>query len=143
VRKRISIKFLFLFVLCSALFLNILGCASTPIKASIAKHVSPDRVFGTIQTVTSRPANVTIVCDKGMGGPAYLLRVNGKDIAKIHSGEKIDFKIDPGSHIFAVKMWEGTHVEVETVLKENERAFYRITIPGYGIAIQKSAEIGE
>jgi hypothetical protein len=74
---------------------------------------------------------------------AILFKVDGHEVAKIYSGEKVNFKIDPGSHIFAVKMWDGTHVEVETVLKENEQAFYRILIPGYGVTIQKSAEVGE
>jgi hypothetical protein len=67
--------------------------------------------------------------------------VDGTEVAKIYSGEKADFRIDAGSHIFGIKMGDGTHVEVETVLWENERAFYRISIPGYGITIQKSAEV--
>lgn len=136
-----SDRFLIL-LLGAILSFSVLGCSSTPIKASLAKPVAPDRVLGTIQPTVSNPADATVVCDNGLGIMAILFKVDGHEIAKIYSGEKVNFKINPGSHIFAVKMWDGTHVEVETFLKESERAFYRILIPGYGITIQKSAEVG-
>ncbi|MBX3040175.1 MAG: hypothetical protein KF789_05630 [Bdellovibrionaceae bacterium] len=131
------------FIVCGAVVLSALGCASSPVKASQARLVTADRILGETVAKSPNPANVTVVCDKGLGGMAILFKVDGKEVAKIYSGEKIEFKIDPGSHIFAIKSWEGTHVEVETLLKENEKAFYRIFIPGYGVTIQKSAEIGD
>lgn len=137
------IKFVFLLAVCGSFVLSNVGCSSTPVKASQAKYVASERILSATEPTSTVPASVTVVCDKGLGAMAMLLKVNGKEIAKIYSGEKVDFKLDPGPHIFGVRMWDGTNVEVESILKESERAFYRILIPGYGVTIQKSAEIGE
>ncbi|MFM6930361.1 MAG: hypothetical protein ACKOX6_17995 [Bdellovibrio sp.] len=130
-------------LVCGSLMQATSGCSSTPVKVSQAKYVTSDRVLGMPRTMSTVPANIAVVCDKGLGAMALLLKVDGKEIAKIYSGEKIEFKLDPGAHIFGVKMWEGTNVEIESTVRESENAFYRILIPGYGVTIQKSAEIGK
>src|SRR4051794_31672912 len=79
------------------------GCSTTPVRIADARVVPADRVF--LQSLApDGNARVIFVRDQGFsGGGVYNhLFVDGRRAASLDPGEKVEFVVAPGEHIFGV-----------------------------------------
>jgi hypothetical protein len=96
-------------------FLFLAACASSPIKLSEAKSVSPDRVL-LVPAQTSKSGKIIIVRDSGGAGNLsdVIIKVDGKEAASIKTGEKIEFSLPEGSHVLGVRFSTNDRVSETT-----------------------------
>lgn len=132
-----------LLLLMSAL---ITGCATSavPVPTEQAKPVPADRVLDN-SLMSSGPSSVPIVIKRDVGLVALCsvrFFVNGTAIADLMKGEKIEFFLPPGKHMFAFNgnsLCQGTLVEGRVEVEENQPQAYRITQGSGGIYMTRTA----
>lgn len=130
-----------LFVLLLVLILP--ACESAPVRVTDARDVPPKRIFQMPKTDAAASATVTIVRDSGYvgSGSTIMFKVDGVEVARFATSERLEIKLKPGTHVFSVG---NVPFESETSLKDGEHAYYRITVGPIGdgrVQIQRSAAI--
>jgi len=124
-------------LLLSALMLA--GCATSPVSPSQAKPVPTDRIayHGTGDSA------ITITRDTGymMGGCYGVPTLDGKDIARIDTGETVTIAVPHGDHLLGFKgddqgrglcsvSADSLFKEISVTLKPNETKRFRISSLG-------------
>ncbi|MEW7854812.1 hypothetical protein AB2M95_02800 [Pseudomonas chlororaphis] len=74
------------------------GCSSTPISVREAVRAPADEIYA-FQSKPSRPySTVTVLRDGGINASAcdFVIYIDGRRVAKLGTGEKASFFIDPG-----------------------------------------------
>lgn len=114
------------------------SCATTPISFSSAQTVPADRIFLDTNFPLDGNAHVFFIRDIGfMGGGVYQhLYIDGGKVASLDPGEKVEFNLTPGEHIFGVIPTDpvGTHFlySIDQDLKKDKQYFYRILVGAPG-----------
>ena len=112
------------------------GCATSAIPINDAVDVQTDRIFLNNQLNVEGNAVAVFVRDVGFMGCAVYehLFIDGKKAASLNPGEKVEFMLPPGEHIFGVIPTDpfGTHAlnSIDQDLKPDKRYFYRIYADG-------------
>ncbi|MDH4100384.1 MAG: hypothetical protein OEV28_07390 [Nitrospirota bacterium] len=125
-------------VLGLSVLIGVSGCATatTPIPVKDAQYVPSDRVFRTEQGSQEDNAKALFVRDVGFtGGGVYLhLFIDGIKAASLNPGEKVEFVLPAGEHIFGVVPTDPfkTHLmnTIDQELKAEKQYFYRLRIDG-------------
>jgi len=82
------------------------GCATSPVSYSEAVPVPTERILSR-DLATARPdtGHITVSRDSGLMGAACTSRVfvDGKPIALMRNGERVDVYIEPGDHVLGVR----------------------------------------
>lgn len=75
------------------------GCATSPVPMSSAEPVSPDEIYGFQEKQGADSGKITVVRDSGFTGSGcdVVFYIEGKRAAKIGSGQKASFFVQPGS----------------------------------------------
>jgi chorismate-pyruvate lyase len=96
------------------------ACATSPVTVSQSRAISPDRLlsgYSALAEPSPAKARVVVIRDEGMLGVAAraALIVDGVPVAKVWSGERVEFYLASGDHILAVRddsaLVGGTHRE--------------------------------
>lgn len=135
-------------ILAASLFFA--GCATAPVPANQARSVPTSRLLAGYSAV-SAPAietgRVTFVRDSGMlgAGPSAMLSIDGTDIAKLRTRERLDVYLKPGSHIFGVApspQLGGALTEASFNITADKRYYFRISVAmGGDLSIQPSTQL--
>jgi len=125
------------------------GCATSPVKVSDSREVPSERHlsgFAAVAAPSAAKAKVVVVRDAGMlgaGAPAKLL-VDGAPVARLWFGERVEFYVTGGDHIFGVK----PDPQLMGALTENSFSFtagrtyhFRISISESSFRIQPSSQL--
>ena len=135
-------------IICIAVLL-FCGCATSPVKVSEARQVPPSRLLAGYSTVARPGANtakVVVVRDSGFLGSAApaKLTIDGSPVARLWSGERIQFYVSAGDHVFGAR----PDPQVMGALTENSFSFtpgrtyyFRISISESSFRIQPSAQL--
>src|SRR5437763_14753853 len=84
------------------------GCATSPVKVSESRQIPPGRQlsgYSALAQPSPAKAKVVVIRDAGMlgaGAPARL-SVDGAPVARLWSGERVQFYLSSGDHIFSVR----------------------------------------
>ena len=98
-------------------------------------------------TASPELVHVTIVRDAGMlgSGPSAKLSINGADVAKLRTSERLDIYLKPGSYIFGVEpspRLMGALVESSFDLAKGKQYVFRISVStGGSLVFQPSARL--
>lgn len=112
------------------------GCATSAISQKEAKFAPAEQIFLNSQLPSLGNAQVIFVRDIGfLGSGVYQnLFIDGQKAASLNPGEKVQFVLPPGEHIFGVIPTDpfGTHAlnTIDQDLKPNKQYFYRIQTDG-------------
>ena len=116
--------------------ISISGCATSPIPMRDAQSVPAERIFRTEQISYEGNARTFFVRDRGFTGSGVYqhLFIDGNKAASLNPGEKVEFILPPGEHIFGVLPTDpfGTHSlnTIDQDLKAGKKYFYRIQTDG-------------
>jgi len=91
-------------ILLSAAIVVLAGCSSTPVEPGSAKRVPADRVYAN-QAAVPGGATLVVSRDNGFwasGGCLATVLIDGKKVARINTGEMVNFQIKPGRHIVGI-----------------------------------------
>src|SRR5450830_399482 len=91
-------------ILLSAAIVVLAGCSSTPVEPGSAKRVPADRVYAN-QAAVPGGATLVVSRDNGIwasGGCLATVLIDGKKVARINTGEMVNFQIKPGRHIVGI-----------------------------------------
>lgn len=116
--------------------LIVAGCATSPISTRESISIPAERVFRTEQLPLEGNVKVIFVRDVGLLGVAVYqhLYIDGSKAASLNSGEKVEFILPPGEHIFGAIPTDpfGTHAlnTIDQDLKPGRQYFYRIQTDG-------------
>ncbi|PPR13297.1 MAG: hypothetical protein CFH43_01101 [Proteobacteria bacterium] len=104
------------------LALSVTACATKPISYEQAKNVDINRIYA--HDITKQQANtvkIAVKRDMGFtGSGCYLaLVINGRLIADLDTGEKINVYLEPDDYVFAVKS-SGVAICGSDILDETE-----------------------
>nr|WP_315416322.1 hypothetical protein [uncultured Pseudomonas sp.] len=91
-------------ILLSAAIIVLAGCSSTPVESGSAKRVPADRVYAN-QAAVPGGATLVVSRDNGFwasGGCLATVLIDGKKVARINTGEMVNFQIKPGRHIVGI-----------------------------------------
>lgn len=108
------------------------ACATTPISPTKAKQVSADRIFLTEKVSVEGSVRVIFVRDTGMNssGVYQHVYIDGKKAASLNPGEKVEFVLAPGEHIFGSiptdVLGVSTLNTIDQDLKAGRTYYYRI-----------------
>lgn len=119
------------------------GCSSTPTKLSAAQPVPSERVYRTAQSTSQNPARVVIVKDQGTWASFgyHQIFLNGKVVASIRTGERVEFLLDPADYIVGVLPVASTTTteqslggyavtSIDQILVAGKTYYYRILVDG-------------
>lgn len=119
------------------LFLLVLsGCATSVIANKDAKPVPADRIFLNGALPVEGNARTLFVRDVGLVGSGVYqnIFIDGRKAASLNPGEKVEFILPPGEHIFGVIPTDafGTHAlnTIDQDLKPDRKYYYRIQTDG-------------
>src|SRR5881628_1102555 len=84
------------------------GCATTPVPYTDATSVPQDNLLEGYKQFSNQAENrsrVIVVRDSGMLGAALpaKLSINGTEVAKLWSSERLELFLEPGTYIFGVE----------------------------------------
>lgn len=128
------------FVFASVVLIALSGCATSPISNRDAQPVPADRIFHNEKLPIEGNTHVLFVRDVGFmdSGVYQHLFIDGKEAALINPGEKVEFTLAPGEHIFGViptdPFGSFTLNTIAQDLKPGKRYFYRIQMDGNGLS---------
>lgn len=119
-------------ILAGLLIVGASGCATYPIPMQEAKNVPADRIFQTERLSQDGNVRAYFARDAGMyGNLVYIdLYIDGKKVASLNPGEKVEFDLPPGEHLFGVIQANRRNAAPNTIdqeLKSGRQYFYRIT----------------
>ena len=124
-------------VLGLVVLIGLSGCAATTsIQPKDAQYVPRDRIFRLENLSPASNATATFVRDIGFvsGGVYQHLFIDGVKSASLDSGEKVEFIISPGEHIFGVvptdPFGSSSIKSIDQDLKLGRQYFYRIQTDG-------------
>lgn len=112
------------------------GCSTIEMSPNDAQLIPQERVIFELSTTSDAPATLIFVRGRGLTGIEHVFQIsiNGQHLANLRTGEKYVTKIDPGSVILELEMFNVLGKiapdQVETILKENETYVYQTTIDG-------------
>jgi len=114
-----------------ALALSITGCATSPVSINDVKSVAMERVFRPDALPLANNARAVFVRDGGLSGGGYqYLYIDGKKAASLNPGEKVEFMLPPGQHVFGATPTDSfaTYSLNTTAqdLKADKSYFYRL-----------------
>ena len=128
------------------------GCATSPVKVSQSQRVSGNRLlsgYSALAQPSPAKARVIVIRDAGMlavAAPARL-SVDGAPVARFWAGERVEFYLPGGDHIFAVQSDAQLQI-VRSALIENSFSFkpgrtyyFRISITESSFFIQPSTQL--
>ena len=131
------------------LALSVTACATKAISYEQAKNVDIKRIYAHgITKQQSNTVKIAVKRDTGLTGSGCLLGlvINGKLVADLDTGEKIDLYLEPMDYIFAVKssgniMCEASIAdETEVIVQKGVFKQYRIGIDhGMGLFIRRTS----
>ena len=117
--------------------ISLSGCAATTsVQLKDAQFVPNDRIFRSEKLSPASNATATFVRDVGfVGGGVYQhLFIDGVKSASLDPGEKVEFVISPGEHIFGVlptdPFGSSSMNSIDQDLKVGRQYFYRIQTDG-------------
>jgi hypothetical protein len=120
------------------------GCASTQISINDATEAPSERIIFNQRLPLEGNAVAFFVRDSGfIGSAVYLhLYIDGKEAAILNPGEKVDFVLPPGAHIFGVVPTNPLNIapfnSIDQNLNPGGQYFYRIqTNINSGTALQR------
>jgi len=123
-------------LLLAALAISITGCATSPVSINEVKSVAMERVFRPDALPLANNARAVFVRDSGVsGGGGYQhLYIDGKKAASLNPGEKVEFMLPPGQHVFGATPTDGSATySLNTIaqdLKADKSYFYRLQTEG-------------
>lgn len=112
------------------------GCATSPPPINNARSVPMERVFRADALPLANSARAVFVRDAGLsGGGAYQhLYIDGKKAASLNPGEKVEFMLTPGKHVFGAAPADSSDTRSLAItdqdLKADKSYFYRIQMDG-------------
>jgi len=116
--------------------ISISGCATSQMPTKDAQTVPADRIFRTEHLPHEGNARVLFVRDFGFTGSGVYdhIFIDGNKAASLNPGEKVEFILHPGEHIFGVVPTDpfGTHSlnTIDQDVKSGKQYFYRIQTDG-------------
>lgn len=119
-----------------AVLLTLSGCATAPIAIKEATVVPAERIFLSEKVSLLENARAVFLRDVGFTGSGvyHHLFIDGKKAASLDPGEKVEFVLPPGEHIFGVIPTDpfGVHQlnTIDQELKPGRNYFYRIQTDG-------------
>lgn len=120
----------------SFLLIAVTGCATSPIAPKDAQNVPAERIFRTAQLTDTNAARAVFIRNVGLAGSGVYMHlfVDGAKAASLNPGEKVEFSLPPGEHIFGVIPTDnfGTHAlnTIDQDLKAGKRYYYRLQTDG-------------
>jgi hypothetical protein len=136
-------------LICSFVATTLLGCSTTEIKQSEAIQAPSSRIYK-FQTPSSNTGKIIITRDEGFtsGGTCYYaVWINGELATKLDTKEYVTLHLNKGEHIIKVSrepntamgwwcgMESADYSQIETVIKENDIKYFRLSIQLNGKAI--------
>lgn len=119
-----------------ALLFILTGCATSPMPIKEAQSVPGERIFRTENELVDGNAQALFVRDVGFTGAGvyHHLFIDGTKAASLNPGEKVEFFLRPGEHVFGVIPTDpfGTHAlnTIDQDLKAGKKYYYRIQTDG-------------
>lgn len=123
-------------LLALAVLISAGGCATSPVAINNARSVPMERVFRADALPLANSARAVFVRDAGFsGGGAYQhLYIDGKKAASLNPGEKVEFMLTPGKHIFGATPTDPSETRtlnaIDQDLKADKSYFYHIQMDG-------------
>lgn len=127
------------------------GCATTPVPSSQAKPAPKERTIAFQEKTATNNASLVLTRDEGFlgGGCFYAFWINSILAARLDVGETAGFYVEPGEHVLRVgrdphgqglcALDADNWTQRETILRANERKFFRLSIDDSGKAdVQRS-----
>lgn len=116
---------------------SLCGCAvaTAPISTSATTPVPQSQIINTAYQ-TSEPGDARIIVKRDTGffasGCDFLVRVQGKVLAALKPGQRIDLYLKPGDYILGASQGCGQKavVEVEANVTDGELKTYRLEMDG-------------
>jgi hypothetical protein len=125
------------------------SCATSPVKVSESREIPSQRRlsgFAAVSQPSADKATVIVIRDAGLlgaGAPAKLL-VDGAPVARLWSGERVQFYVTGGDHIFGVKpdpQLTGALTENSFSLAAGHTYHFRISVSESSLRIQPSSQL--
>ncbi|MGB7194983.1 MAG: hypothetical protein WBD81_16135 [Collimonas pratensis] len=119
-----------------AVIVSASGCATPPIPINSARSVPMERIFRADALPLANSARAVFVRDGGSSGAAAYqqLYIDGKKAASLNPGEKIEFMLTPGQHVFGALPADVFNTQslstINQDLKADQTYFYRIQTEG-------------
>lgn len=122
------------------------GCATTPIPAAQAKPAPKERVVAFQEKTSANNSMAVVTRDSGIlgSGCLYGFWIDGTLAARLDVAETASFFVEPGEHVLRVGIdpqgrglcaaGSGNWTQRETILRANERKFFRLSIDQNGKA---------
>ncbi|AMO94561.1 putative lipoprotein [Collimonas fungivorans] len=112
------------------------GCATVTAPINNARSVPMERVFRADALPLANSARAVFVRDAGSSGPGVYqhLYIDGKKAASLNPGEKVEFMLTPGKHVFGAAPTDPFDMRslnaIDQDLKADKSYFYRIQMDG-------------
>jgi hypothetical protein len=126
------------------------GCSTSPVTVLQSRAIRPDRLlsgYSALAQPSPAKARVVVIRDAGAlgsAGPASLI-VDGAPVARMWTGERVEFYLASGNHILAVGAWStysGRGVaENSFSFAPGRTSYFRISDTTGVFFIQPSAQI--
>jgi hypothetical protein len=138
-------------IMSSLISLMAAGCETSPTGMSNSRPVAKERIVQLpVAAHSEHPARVTIVRDVGLAGSGASARLtlNGKPVALFRPGEAVTFSLDPGEYVFGIDAAVALNLfpqlrEYSLNAKAGEHYYYRITVGGEGLILQRSYAVSQ
>ena len=126
------------------------GCATTPVPYTDATSVPQDNILEGYKQFSNQAENrsrVIVVRDSGMLGAALpaKLSINGTEVAKLWSSERLELFLEPGTYIFGVEpspRLGGALVETTFEIRSGKSYAFRISLTLSGaFSFQQSTQL--
>ena len=119
------------------------GCSSTPSKLSTAQLVPPERVYYSAHPTSQNSARIIVIKDEGTWASFgyHQLFLNGKLVASLRTGERVEFSVDPADYILGVLPVASTSTtgqsiggyavtSIDQLLLAGKTYYYRVLVDG-------------
>ncbi len=125
------------------------ACATSPVKVSESRQIPLGRQlsgYSALAQPSPDKAKVIMIRDAGMlgaGAPARL-SVDGSPVARLWSGERVQFYLAPGDHIFSVRpdpQLMGALTETSFSFSAGRTFYFRVSISESSFRIQPSTQL--
>jgi hypothetical protein len=113
----------------------LVGCATTPTPVKTAEQVSSDSIYGFQEKTAEDAGKITVIRDGGFTGSGcdLIFYIEGKRAAKIGTGQKASFYVQPGDinlglgPIFSAACGSAAIRTISAKVRPNQESLFRLS----------------
>jgi hypothetical protein len=122
-------------ILTAMALIALAGCATTPTPVKTAVQVSSDSIYGFQEKTSEDAGKVTVIRDGGFTGSGcdLIFYIEGKRAAKIATGQKASFYVQPGDinlgsgPIFSAACGSAAIRTISAKVRPNQESLFRLS----------------